>query len=289
LLVSVSPAREAHVFRLEQVPELYDVRVISHFVSTSSVVSLIEATPGNKQTKQTLVMSNDGRVEQTEQIRNTSGHHFYVAIFDRDGKYEKSIQIEDSFHIQQLGMFPSGTLIAYGFDSLDKPPKMILLKADGTLLRYLEVPGGGLAATAATGPSGTGIGIVVRAAQFAASGPSILAVPGGSGSPVLEISESGAVRAIYPKLPTDVQTNWVVPSDQGLYLRASGAEKGSIYEVSLQDGTILRRIQLPGDADADEVACVHQGKFLSFEHGEGRLIPLIGTASPVADASAERR
>ncbi len=44
----------------------------------------------------------------------------------------------------------------------------------------------------------------------------------------------------------------------------------------------MRRFVLSDGRPAYGVACVRDGKFLSFEHGEGKPIPLIGTAQPVS-------
>ena len=82
-LVSVSPAHESHVFHLDQVPNLYDVRSIAHYVSDSSVVFLVEAATEDKQAKFTITTSKGERVERT---RNVAEHHSYLLVFDREGR-----------------------------------------------------------------------------------------------------------------------------------------------------------------------------------------------------------
>jgi hypothetical protein len=37
------------------------------------------------------------------------------------------------------------------------------------------------------------------------------------------------------------------------------------------------------DESASEIACVHDKKFFMFHHGEGQLIPLVGTAQPATE------
>jgi hypothetical protein len=37
----------------------------------------------------------------------------------------------------------------------------------------------------------------------------------------------------------------------------------------------LRRFETDNAAG---IACAHDGKFLSFDHGDGKLVPLVGTA-----------
>jgi hypothetical protein len=51
----------------------------------------------------------------------------------------------------------------------------------------------------------------------------------------------------------------------------------AVYEIDAQTGGVLRRFATD---DAPGIACVHEGKFFSFDHGEGRLVPLVGTAEP---------
>lgn len=78
------------------------------------------------------------------------------------------------------------------------------------------------------------------------------------------------MRAIKPKLPEGVQIDVLVPSDENLYARVNPARNGSIYELNAQDGTVLRRFKLEDGRSGSGVDCVHDGKFLSFEHGGGK-------------------
>jgi hypothetical protein len=97
------------------------------------------------------------------------------------------------------------------------------------------------------------------------------------------VNEAGAIRVIKPKLHDGVQIEMLVPSDENIYVRLKDTRHGAIYELSPQDGAILRRFRIGNDESGADVACVHNGKFVSFEHSEGRLIPLIGTAEPMTD------
>jgi hypothetical protein len=101
--------------------------------------------------------------------------------------------------------------------------------------------------------------------------------------PLLEVNEAGMIRAIHPKLPKGTQIDTLIASDQNLYALVNPKDDGAIYELNAQDGTVLRRFALP-EGPGSPVACVHDGKFLSFEHGEGKLVPLIGTAEPAASS-----
>jgi hypothetical protein len=72
----------------------------------------------------------------------------------------------------------------------------------------------------------------------------------------------------------------LIPSDHSLYGMAGELRNASLYELNPQDGNILRLLQVDDEETGRIVACVHDGKFLSFDHGGGKLVPLIGTAEP---------
>lgn len=289
LLVSVAPSREAHVFRVDQVPDLYDLREVDHFASESGVVFLVEAARESNETKQGFVTSDGTKGEFK---RNAAEHHFYVVTFNREGKHQKTVQIEDAFHFQHLGAFPSGTFLMYGytgdFDSPDHPPKLALFKDDGTLIKYLQIPDGDAPESALNqGARGKGPAVFVAPVQFAAYGNSLIIVQNKTRFPLLLVSEGGGIRAVRPKLPEENQIAMLIPSDENLYARVDGSGAGSIYELDAQTGAVLKSFRVRSHESGADVACVHDGKFLSFEHGEDNLIPLVGTAEPAP--SAEKR
>lgn len=120
-------------------------------------------------------------------------------------------------------------------------------------------------------------------------GRSILVVQNKITFPLLEVSEAREIRAIRPALPKEMQIEGLIGSDQNLYARVNPASDGSIYELNAHDGTVLRRLELGEGRPGSSVACVQDGKFFSFEHGDGKLIPLVGTAEPAAPAEKESK
>ena len=285
LLTSVSPAHEAHSFPLDQVPDLYDIQDIGDYASESKVIFLVRATREDKQAKQNYITS-DGT--QHEFAGNSAEHHFYIVMFDRKGDYQKTVQIEAGFRTNRLGLFPSGTFLAYGYDEADHAPKLAMLKDDGTLLKFLDIPKGDVPESAfgTQDASGKGPAMYVAPVQFVGQGHFIYVVQNKTTFPLLEVNEAGAIRAIKPKLPDGVQINTLVPSGENLYARVTEIQDGSIYELTAQDGVILRRFQVGDKESGADVACVHDEKFLSFQHSDGKLVPLIGTAEPTMDGGS---
>lgn len=276
LLTSISRSGEAHSFPLNQVPELYDLQELDDYASQSRVVFLARAARGNPSQQR----SSDGNA--SEPTNKPIEHHFFIIVFDRKGNYLKTMQIEDAFRVTHLALFPSGTFLAYGFDQTDHAPKLAMLKEDATILKFLDFQKGETRSSVLESKDVNREGASLGAApvQFEGQGQFIYLVQNKTKFPLLEVSEGGAIRAIRPKLPEGVRINMLIPSDKGLYALVSDSLYGAIYELSPQDGEIVRRFSVRDNESAANVACVHDGKFLSFKHSDGRLVPLRGVAEP---------
>jgi hypothetical protein len=281
LLTSISPAGHGQVFRLDQVPDLYFLRELDHYASDSEVTFLVRASRENKPVKKTYSMKDGSRGEYTG---SAAEQRLYILSFNRGGEYRRTIEIENTFGIERLGIFPSGTFLAFGFDEKDNSPKLVMLKEDGTFLKSLQIPRGGVP-DSLVGAANSTHPYVVAPAQLVPEGRSILVVLNNSTFPLLEVSEGGAIRAIHPRLPKGEQIEAAIPADRNLYViaRPETAEResaGVIYEVSPEDGAVLRRFELSDGRSAPDVACAHDGKFLSIDYRDGKVVPLIGSAEP---------
>ncbi len=264
LLISIARDKEAHSFPLTKVPDLYAIEEIGDYVTDSKVVFLVRAAT-----------SQSDPPEKAE-------HHVYIAIFDRDGNYEKKVQVEDNFQIHKIGLFPSGTYLAYGSDKQDHSPKLAMLKDDGTLLKYLEVPKKDIpeAAVGTLDGKGKGPAAYIAPVQFMGQDHSIYVVQNKTDFPILEVSEAGAIREIHPKLPAGSQVRMLVASDNNLYAQVGEMADRTIYEIDSRSGDALKHLQVSENQPTASVACVNGDKFLSFRDIQGKLVPLIGTAEP---------
>jgi hypothetical protein len=284
-LVSISPDGEAHDFRLDQIPDLYDVNPKGQYASESKIAFLVIAATEDKQGKQEFATSDGAKHEIT---KNLAEHQDYLIIFDRKGNYQKTVRVDDVMAIHRMAVFPSGAFLAWGFDPQDHSPKLAVFKDDGTLLRFVEIPKKDAPASlmGTQNDSGKGPAVFVRPVQLVPHGDSIVVVQNKSKFPLLEVSEAGTVRPIRPKLPEGVQVKTLIPSDENLYAQADDVGGELIYELNAQDGSILKRFQIDKREQGAGVACIHDNKFLSFEPRDGKLVPRIGTADPALDPTA---
>jgi hypothetical protein len=290
LLTSIPPAGRSLTFRLDQVPELYISSEVDHFASDSDVIFLVRGSRENKPTKQAYAVGS----YHGESTSNAAEQHIYIVAFSREGEYRRTIEIGDAFRIQRIAVFPSGTFLAFGYNAKDDSPKLAMLKEDGTLLKYLEISKGDAPESMVSGADAPHPH-VIAATELVPQGRSILVVQNETTWPLLEVGEGGAVRAIHPKLPKGELIEAVIPADRNLFVIAeaetdNGYPVGLIYEVSPENGNVLRRFVLSdGKRAANVMACVHDGKFLSIDYGDGKVVPLIGSAEPATGADQPER
>jgi hypothetical protein len=282
LVVSVSPSRESHEFRLDQITDLYDLQQKGHYESDEAVAFLVIAASENKQGKESFV-DNEGTKQEV--VHNLAPRHDYLVVFDRTGTYKTKVQLDATMAILRVGIFPSGSILAFGFDLQDHSPKLALFSDSGSFVRFLEIPKGNVPKSMLGTMDGTGKGpaIYVAPSQLVPHGDFIIVVQNGSEFPLLEVSDAGAIREIKPHLPKDVRIDTLIASDQFLYARVSDPQY-PIYELNAGDGAVSRRFHIGPGPSSDAIACVHDGKFLSFEHDDGKRIPLTGTTEPITEA-----
>jgi hypothetical protein len=288
-MVSVSPSGEAHSFPLNRVTDLYSLHQISEAPSGSNVVFLVNAAGDDMREKKRDGSAHGAHQESAE---SRASRHDYLVIFDRDGNYQKKLQLDIAFRITHISPFSSGSFLAYGYDAVDRSPRLAMLKDDGTLLRYLEMPTGDAPESVARSKDGGGRGpaAYLAPAQLVPQGRYVYLLQAGSDYPILKVSVAGAVEPIKPTLPADAKVAALIPSDENLYaivqVGASGKPKKEdlVLEFDALTGAVLRQIQVDKSESVYGLACVHDKKFLLFHHGEGHLIPLVGTAEPATEA-----
>jgi hypothetical protein len=212
-------------------------------------------------------------------------------VFDREGNYQKKVQLDSAFRITHISPFSSGAFLAYGYDEVDRSPKLAMLKDDGSLLKFLEIPKGDAPESVLQTKDGSGKGLAayLAPAQFVPQGQYIYFLQADSDYPILRVSIGGAIEPIKPKLPGGARIATLIPSDENLYAvvhdaeTAGNSKKDSVFELDASKGAVLRHLQVSNDEWASELACVHEKKFLLFHHREGQFIPLVGTAQPATE------
>jgi hypothetical protein len=278
LSISLSGNRDVRAFHTEQISDLHDMTTLGYFASDSVVSLLVHAAGEDKRVQQTVVASG-GRSWQRS--GNPSEHHYYVATFDRDGKYKGFVQIDDSIRPHSIGVFPSGVMLISGV--VNAHSQFALAKSDGAILRYLDLPQTYSSdLDSKSSAHNLPVGTLMGHEQFVAYRDSIIVVQSGSDLPLLEVTEAGAVRAIHARLGDLLVVDSLLVDGDHLYARSipknsTNPVSHSVMEISPQDGSVRREFILPSNI-ISEIACLHDDAFVSFRYGgEGALIPLLGT------------
>ncbi|MGA8763478.1 MAG: hypothetical protein WB562_11495, partial [Candidatus Sulfotelmatobacter sp.] len=280
LLTSVPRSGDGRTFRLDRVPDLHISEQVDSFAFDSGVLFLVNASQENKPQKRAYTVGD----YHGESTVNTAEQSTYILVFSREGEYKRTIPITDEFEIRKVGVFPSGTFLALGYDRKDHIPRLVMLKEDGTLLKPLEIPKEGAPESMSDSTH------TIVPSQLVSRDHTIIIAQTRGNYPLLEISEGGSIRAIRPKLGNGEQLESLIPADKNIYVvarRVTQQERTeeSIYEVRPEDGTAIRSFTLSETGrSADSVACVIDGKFLSLDYGEDKVVRLIGSAEPIAGA-----
>jgi hypothetical protein len=270
-LVSISPSGLPHSFLLGQVPDLHILSEVDHYAYDSGVIFLIRGTANST--------GHDSNRDTPAERAAT--RHTYIISFDRDGRYQRTTEVDDRLRIQRLAVFASGIFLVFGYDPKGHAPELTLLKEDGTYLRSLDVPTGAMP-NLAIGTEGAKQGVLV-AVEFVRLGSSVMVLQTQGDFPILEVSQGGTVRAVPNKLPSGIRIDDLVPSDGNVFALVKAdrnSRHDSMYEIRPQDGTVQRIFTMDDERDAAAVACVHDGKFLSLDYADGKVTPLVGTAEP---------
>ena len=299
---SISPSREAHSFQLDQVPNFYDLRVDGSYLGESEVVFLVSGAAEYKEGTRSAVLPGG---EKKESKANVAEHHNYIFVYDRGGHFKQMIQLENNFSIQSLGVFLGGTFLAYGFDNASRSPRLGLVKEDGVLLQYLQLPDDYLPpdikkAREEQKHSSSTAPMTLGQVQFVSSGANIIVASMWSHGPLLEISEAGAVRAIPVKMTADEIIRSVLASESALYVRTIPASESpfsnqqlpkeiparndTFYEISREDGAVVKRFEVAGKP-GPSVSCAHDNDFVGFTWSDKNFALLIGTPEPASNSS----
>jgi hypothetical protein len=285
LLTSIPRSGNGRTFHLDQAPGLYTSEEIDHFAVDSGVLFLVRASQARQPQKRAYTVGK----YHGEYTIDTAEQSTYILIFNRDGEYKRAIPITDEFQILKLGMFPSGTFLAFGYDEKNKTPRLVMLKEDGTLLRSLEIPKNDAPESMISDSNAPHPHSILPSQMVSRDHTIILAQTEGN-YPLLEISEGGAITPIRLKLANGEQLESLIPADRNIYVvarRETQQERTeeTIYEVRSEDGSLIRTFAFSdGRMTADAVACVNDDKFLSIDYGSGKVVPLFGTAEPTAGA-----
>ena len=232
---------------------------------------------------------------------------YYIARFDSDGSYKGALKLDLPFRPTHLSGFKSGSFLTSGLDE-GNIPHVALLGSGGQLLRYIEFPKEKQTGAEKTVAGSFGLDASPEFASIMLAGftsffqyqDDVLYIRGRSRAPIYEIGAGGEAKAVKIKSPEGYSGEYLLPSDRNWFVvsaevgKFTGA-KGVIYEVNPSSGEFLGRYLAEGSGQSKSVsegqsdlACVHDGEFISVRHEGGKLTVLRGTAMPLKERPVPR-
>ena len=127
----------ATYFPLETLPDLHDARLGAYFATESMAVALVNGTRDDALSTSKRVTVDLATGERFEHDVKSGKHSDYVAIFDRQGNYKGSVELDLPFVARKIAAFDSGLLLMIGLDA-DHKTRFAFMNADGSQQRFLD-------------------------------------------------------------------------------------------------------------------------------------------------------
>jgi len=274
-------ATKGSAISLKNIPELSNVQYVGAFASHSTVGALFYGT------------------KKVEDANKEEAYHNFIAVFDSDNGYQKTIELPLSYVVKRFGLLPSGEILVFGFNTAGNDPRLSLLDSSGEIKRTIQLPEEIQdairtvksdekeenmpypAADNAKGSKAYGF------AQFTLYGEKIIFWEPGEKS-VLEIGNGGSAQEVEIESPKGYILGGFIASNDRLivqFKRIGLPESSAIdvrpeaqnivfYEVDASDGTLRRKLHF-GNDQIGWTACERDGELLSFKTDDKqRLIPM---------------
>ena len=261
---SVSPSKKITKFSLGQIPGISDMTLNGYYPGNYKVAFLLLA----KKHDMVALPHSDAKEDSPRDLQ------YFIALFDRDGKYDKLLSLNLPFRPMQVALFDSGKIVVLGHDEINDLSKIAFLDTDGSLMRYLD-PTSTIAADKTIsksfgGTNGSALIEALGTAQFVPFEEAILLVSRGSRLPIEIIRESGIARQVELDLPDDEVISTFIPSTSRNWYVRSMIPRGSqglpkslaVYQIDPQTGMRTRDYSIGVFIPA--IGCETDGSFSAF-------------------------
>ena len=235
------------------------------------------------QEKLITLLASENKTSDSAGSKNSKNYLLYVS--DRSSGLDILSTSHELFSVSGLkiepvsaAILPSGNILLLGVQDDDKQPALLLLDWRGTILRALDISAQSYNDSQELreiyGEKRTDLRRILTAAKFVPYKNHILLLQPSSTLPILELDDTGVVRSITVKLPKGYLPESMVTSDNNLIIRARSeiaakkmistgvvfGEERPLYEVSADDGSLIREIKLR-DLISSELVCAVDGSF----------------------------
>jgi hypothetical protein len=268
---------QVSAYTMDAIHDLSHVQMIDYFPQSSTVNFLVRAS--RKAVPETTIQENSQRPPLDR------SDHYFIAIFGRDGAYQKSVQLPISYPLFRFAALPSGEFIVAGYDSAVDAEKLVLLDDGGQLIKTID-PAVSSAERAERRNASADQRMIAGdesagRASFVGFKDAVLEWRAGTKDPIIEIRADGSTREIPVVLPNGGALADILPSDDEWVAHvqpASTTSSGprnlltySYYELSPLDGRVLRKLTI-SNVRVGTMACKNRGKFIAFSTDQDKRL-----------------
>jgi len=278
----------SHVLSPSSAGGIYDMQYRGSYFASGSMYGIeVTGTRDDKQEMRTF------RPDKPAQKFYTGKHHEYVIEFERDGSYEKTVELPEQYTFWRIAPLPDDEFVALAYDRANNVPRLLLLDSGGDVVRPIEIPQS--MQDDSVLEQGQSSDPMKRAKAemslswwlFGQARGKILFYKARAHASVLEIGSGGAAREVPVQAPDGYELSSVVPASDRwmMQFRRSGLsdhravdarpESGNFvyYEVDPNDGSLKRRIQVPS-GPLRQIACESDGVVRAFTISDGKWLEL---------------
>lgn len=264
----------------EAIRGLNDITVVSFFPSDSLAGFLVRATT------ETLGPRTPG---SSPAGVPWSKYHYYVAEFNRDGTYRKSVLLDVDYPLSRLAILTSGEFLVTGYDNVNSAAHLLLLDSSGQIEHEFDLPAFQRPADA-NAPYGSAESMnnssrLLGYVLFTPYKEDILVWHVGSADPIMDIGAGGSFREVPLQAPPDTElVNMIPASDRWVALfRTKGLAENiplnrkdyAWYEFSPVDGGLVAKLSEEGSNPPYSIACEKEGAYISFQRVKDDKIAML--------------
>jgi hypothetical protein len=213
-------------------------------------------------------------------------YHYYIAIFNRGGSYQKSIELPFRYTVSRFAILPSGEYLVSGYDQANSTARLAFLDSSGQLIRNLDFPAfrhateGEYGSREAAKSARNLVGYVLMTPYK----EDILVWQMSGDSPILDVGAGGTSKEISLQPPAGFVFDSLIPSNDRLValFRTTDTAPGSAmsdvhysyFDVRPQDGSVSAKLVQAGNAPRS-IACESDGTYLSFKRDSANKVILV--------------
>ena len=278
-------------FETSKISDILEPKWIADFAPDSELDMLIE---GNTRTEQRSRKTDNG--EDEVYWETTGSPRYYIARFDAEGTYKSALKLDLPFRPMQLSGFSSGNFLVAGPDDRHMT-RVALVDSSGQLLREIQFAKEKQEPAEKTFQQSFGEQASPEVAAWMLSlwtsflpyQNDVLYVRGRTGAPIYEINAGGEAHPVKVRSREGYSVEYMIPSDRNWVVVSTESGKGFgskrfVGELSPSSGELLAHYAIEGAGrekalaeGQSDVACFHEGEFVSVRHQRGKLTVLHGT------------